>query len=111
MPTEVSLTIFICGLVQLASSSTLIVFYAINKYALVTKAGWRRFNKTNRTKFTLMDNEKRLNVRQMSFEQTHLILMLKGPQAEEFNIVKGKTDYGNRATYLEANLMDIFFFL
>ena len=31
-----------------------------------------------------MSNEDRLQVDEMSFEQTHLILMLKGPFATEF---------------------------
>jgi hypothetical protein len=47
----------------------------------------------------------------MSIEQTHLILMVKGPEADEFNIVKGKRDYGNLFTKIEANLFNIYFFL
>jgi len=37
--------------------------------------------------------------------------MCKGPDAEEFNLIKGKRDYGNFYTKLEANLFDIYFFL
>lgn len=47
----------------------------------------------------------------MSIEQTHLILMCKGPEAEEFNMEKGKRDYGNRFTLMEAKMFDIYFFL
>lgn len=50
LPSYISLLIFILGLIQGTSSGTLIVFYAINKYALVTKDGWRRFNKNNKGK-------------------------------------------------------------
>jgi hypothetical protein len=45
VPEYISLIIFILGIVQGSSSGILIVFYAINKYALVTKAGWRNENK------------------------------------------------------------------
>jgi hypothetical protein len=38
------------------------VFYAINKYALVTKQGWRTYNKSQKTKMKIMDNEQRLNI-------------------------------------------------
>lgn len=44
IPQEIQLLIFILGIVQGSSSGILIVFYAINKYALVTKAGWRDYN-------------------------------------------------------------------
>ena len=37
----------------------------------------------------------------MSIEQTHLILMAKGIEAEEFNIGE-KTDFGNKFTALEV---------
>jgi len=40
----------------------LIIFYAINKYALVTKSGWRNFNKVNKTKFKVLENETRLSL-------------------------------------------------
>jgi hypothetical protein len=47
----------------------------------------------------------------MSLEQTHLILMVKGPEADEFNMVKGKTNFGNLFTKVEAKLFNIYFFL
>jgi len=37
--------------------------------------------------------------------------MCKGPQAEEFNMEKGKRDFGNNYTKFEATLFDIYFFL
>lgn len=96
---------------QGGSSGILIVFYAINKYALVTKAGWRNFNKENKLKFKTLENASRLTLHEMSIEQTHLILMVKGPGADEFNLIKGKRDFGNLFTKIEANLFDIYFFL
>ncbi len=53
----------------------------------------------------------RLTIKQMSIEHTHLILMCKGPQAEEFNMKKGEPDYGNLWTKLEINLFNVYFFL
>ena len=50
-------------------------------------------------------------MREMSVEQTHLILMCKGPLAEEFNMDKNKRDFGNLYTKIEANLFDVYFFL
>ena len=47
----------------------------------------------------------------MSIEQTHLILMLKGPEAEEFNMNKGVRDFGNLYTKLECVLFNVYFFL
>lgn len=83
----------------------------INKYALQTKIGWRQFIKENKSKYEMPSNEQRLNVREMSVEQTHLILMCKGPLAEEFNMDKNKRDFGNLYTKIEANLFDVYFFL
>ena len=40
-----------------------------------------------------------------------MILMVKGPDAEEFNMSKSKTNYGNFYTKVEANLFNIYFFL
>lgn len=60
VPEYISLIIFILGLVQGSSSGILIVFYAINKYALVTRAGWRTQIKQSKGKFELMTNEARL---------------------------------------------------
>jgi len=99
------------GIIQGFSSGILIIFYAINKYASVSKAGWRNYTKNNKDKIQMIDNHLRLSVKQMSIEQTHLILMCKGPEAEEFNMDKGRVDYGNNFTKLEAKLFNIYFFL
>lgn len=102
MPIYISRLVFYLGIVQGISSITLCIFYIINKYTLVTKSGWRNFVETNkRTAAKIPDNEERLNVREMSIEQTHLILMAKGIEAEEFNIGE-KPDFGNRFTQLEV---------
>jgi len=112
VPESISLTILILGIIQGTSSFTLIAFYAINKYALVTKQFWRLYNKQNKVKqVKMMDNDERLTVSQMSVEQTHLILMVKGPEAEEFNFKKGQRNYGNYYTKVEANLFNVYFFL
>ena len=63
-----------------------------------------------RTAVKIPDNEERLNVNEMSIEQTHLILMAKGIEAEEFNIGE-KTNFGNKFTVLEAQFYNIYFFL
>ena len=55
----------------------------------------------------------------MSYEQTHLILMLRGPEATEFNMnrnedddgKKGGRDLGNFFTYLEYQLLSFTFFI
>ena len=100
VPEYISLIIFILGLIQGSSSGILCVFYAINKYALVTKAGWRTETKSNKGKYEMLDKT-RLTVREMSLEQTHIILMCKGPEADEFNMDKNKRDFGNFLTKLE----------
>lgn len=56
------------------------------------------------------DNEERLNIKEMSIEQTHLILMAKGIEAEEFNIGE-TTDFGNYFTKMEVQFYNIYFFL
>ena len=53
----ISLTILILGLIQGFSSGILIAFYAVNKYALVTKSGWRIYNHSNKNRVTMMPNE------------------------------------------------------
>jgi hypothetical protein len=97
--------------VQGSSSGTLIVFYVINKYALITRAGWRTNIQSNKPMMSMIDNEQRLSVKEMSIEQTHLILMCKGPECAEFNMDKGKRDYGNLLTKIDTQLYDIYFFL
>jgi len=59
----------------------------------------------------MVPNEHRLSVKEMSIEQTHLILMCKGPEADEFNLNKGIRDFGNPYTKLEAKLFNVYFFL
>ena len=46
----------------------------------------------------------------MSIEQTHTILLCKGPDAQEFNIGE-KPNFGNRFTTFEYHLTNIYFFL
>ena len=112
MPEFISIFIFVLGIGQGTSSFVLIVFYSINKYALITKKGWRNFIR-NRGEFEpkIKENEMRLSIGEMSIEETHLILVNKGPEADEFNMDKSKTDFGNRYTYVEAKLFDLYFFL
>jgi hypothetical protein len=52
----------------------------------------------------------------MSIEQTHLILMTKGPEAVEFNLEtdefgKNKRNFGNYFTYLQFQLINVYFFV
>lgn len=113
MPNYISLIIFVLGIIQGSSSGILIAFYTINKYNLKTRAGWREFIKSNKSidDVAAEPTDNRMTVSQMSIEQTHLILMSKGPEAEEFNMVKGVRDYGNRMTQLECKMFDLYFFL
>jgi hypothetical protein len=46
----------------------------------------------------------------MSFEMTHLILIIKGPDAPEFSI-GGTIDFGNLFTWCEYQLFNIYFFI
>lgn len=57
-----------------------------------------------------MSNEDRLDVDEMSFEMTHLILMLKGPSAPEFNL-GSELNFGNFFTWLEYKLLTFYFFI
>ena len=79
-------TIFVLGLIQGSSSGLLVVFYIINRFEIVTKAAWRDFIKSNKTIYKLLPNNARLGVEEMSIEQTHLILMVNGPESIEFNL-------------------------
>lgn len=111
MPIYITRLVFYLGIVQGISSFTLCIFYIINKYTLVTKQGWRSFVEANkRTASKIAENEERLNVQEMSIEQTHLILMAKGIEAEEFNIGE-KSDFGNKFTKMEVQFYNIYFFL
>ena len=48
-----------------------------------------------------MPNEERLTVTEMSFEQTHIILMVKGPFATEFIGNDEEQIFGNFFTWTE----------
>ena len=76
----------------------------------MTKSKWREFVKTNKN-LNILPNPDRLSVDEMSIEQTHLILLVNGPDAIEFNIVKGKRNFGNFFTRLEYRLINLYFFL
>lgn len=54
LPEWISLVIIVLGIIQGMSSGTLIVFYIINKYALQTKIGWRKFLKDNKGKYKMI---------------------------------------------------------
>lgn len=49
---------------------------------------WRDMISENEKKdgYEVFDNEDRLDVNEMSYEMTHMILMVKGPDANEFNL-------------------------
>ena len=46
----------------------------------------------------------------MSIEMTHVILMLKGPDAPEFNITE-ITSFGNYFTESEYRILNFYFFI
>ena len=58
----------------------------------------------------LIPNDDRLDVEEMSFEMTHLILMLKGPDAAEFNLTEQQT-FGNFFTTSEHLMLNFNFFI
>ena len=97
------------GLIQGASSGILIFFYAINKKRLITQRKWREFVEGNKGSEKLQNND-RLDVAEMSFEMTHLILMRDGPEAAEFNL-GDELDFGNWYTWSEYQLFNIYFFV
>lgn len=47
----------------------------------------------------------------MSFEQTFLILMLRGPNASEFNLEDDVVNFGNLFTWSVFQLLTIIFFI
>ena len=63
---------------------------------------WRDFVHENNKcgKYELIPNNDRLDVSEMSFEMTHNILMLKGPDATEFT-QDGAVNFGNFFTWSE----------
>ena len=71
---------------------------------------WRNFVENNKGKYELISNNDRLDVSEMSIEMTHLILMINGPEAHEFNI-GAKTNFGNFFTQTEFELFNIYFFI
>jgi len=93
-------TIVYLGYVQGCSSFILIFFFAINKKNLITKKKWREYIDENKSKYELMPNNDRLGSDEMSFEMTHIILMLKGPDAPEFNLTD-QVNFGNWFTWSE----------
>jgi hypothetical protein len=68
----------------------------------------REYN-TKERKMKCLPNEGRLTVDQMSIEQTHLILMVKGPEADEFNMEE-PMNLGNFFTKAEYWLINVYFF-
>jgi len=69
--------IYYAGIIQGASSGTLILFYTITRGGLITKARWREFIKNNKGKYKPFKNEDRLDVKEMSIEMTTIILLTK----------------------------------
>jgi hypothetical protein len=98
------------GIIQGVSSATLIVFYAIARGGLITKARWREFVKGNLKTIKPFDNEDRLDITEMSIEMTHIILMTKGPETTEFN-ADGELKFGNSYTRFEYYMFNILFFI
>ena len=111
MPDTVAEVITVLGLIQGASSGLLVAFYIINRFQIVTKAKWRAFIKENKQRYRTMPNNDRLSVDEMSIEQTHLLLMVNGPESIEFNIDKEKVNFGNFFTRMEFRLINVYFFL
>ena len=107
----------ILGWVQGSSSFVLIFFFAINKMNLITKKGWREYvssnNDPNRDPpLELISNDERLTSTQMSYEMTHQILMIKGPEAPEFQIDNDSPrNFGNWFTSSEYYMLNFFFFI
>ena len=97
----------------------LIIFYAITKVKLVTAASWRDYTARNDALAKkegvakIIENPKRIPVSKMSIEMTHLILICKGPEAEEFEYAEemGESNrFGNFFTKCEYTLHNIHFF-
>lgn len=96
----------ILGYIQGASSGILIYLYAKNKQKLIIKKGWRDFNKANLAAYGDLEKSSRLNIEEMSYEMTHMILMLRGPDSPEFLSKNEETDeqqlnFGNFFTAVE----------
>ena len=52
-----------------------------------------------------------MTITELSIEATHLILLCKGPEAEEFNIEPEKLNFGNWFTKVEYDMHNLYFFL
>lgn len=112
IPTWVIDTIEILGFIQGSSSFVLIFFFAINKKNLITKAKWREYKEQAEAEgMKIIPNDDRLEVQDMSYEMTHQILMIKGPDATEFNLSEDGPDYGNWFTWSELYIMNMYFFI
>jgi hypothetical protein len=57
-----------------------------------------------------LENPYRLSIEEMSIEQTHSILLCKGPEAQEFNMTDER-NFGNMFTKAEFHITNIYFFL
>ena len=60
--------------------------------------------------FSLLPNNERLSIDEMSIEMTHVILMLKGPNATDFNN-EGLFNLGNWFTKTEFYILNMYFFI
>jgi hypothetical protein len=80
---------------------------------LITKAKWREFlaQQAENEDLVEINNDDRLEVDEMSYEMTHQILMLKGPDSTEFNLSEDGPNYGNWFTWSELYLMNMYFFI
>ena len=88
----------------------LIFFYSINKKQLITNKAWREFVSSNQELYQLLPNNERLSINEMSIEMTHVILMLKGPNATDFNN-EGVLNLGNWFTWTEYYILNMYFFI
>ena len=59
---------------------------------------------------SILENNSRYTVEEMPIEMTHMILMMKGPEAQEFNI-GDEPNYGNQFTALQIKIFNIYFFI
>jgi len=57
-----------------------------------------------------MANPERFTVEEMTFEMTHLILIIKGPEAPEFSLGE-RVNFGNWFTTSEFQLFNIYYFI
>lgn len=113
VPEWVISTIEYLGYVQGSSSLILIFFFAINKKKLITNIMWRDMIAENQGKdgYNVFENDDRLDVNEMSYEMTHVILMVKGPEANEFNLDEDQVNFGNWFTQSEYHLLNTYFFI